>query len=121
MKPLHQQLAEKLRQIAADEALIAEDQHLHATHKAKACLPGLRRELATLQTDIELGEAAHTQLQHALTNLRTMTAHGRELSLAITHAEDALHRTRLHLGVPVNRESPPAAADLPVVPPARPA
>ena len=98
MKPLHQQLADKLRQIAADEALVAEDRHLHATHQAKERLPRLRNELAKLQTDIELGEAAHTQQQHALTNLRTISAGGRELSLAITHAEDALHRTRRHLG-----------------------
>lgn len=98
MKSLHQQLADKLRQIAADEAVVAADDHLVATHRAKERLPRMRDELATLRTDIELGEAAHTQLQHALTNLRTISAGGRELSLAITHAEDALHRTRLHLG-----------------------
>lgn len=112
MKPLHQQLADKVRQIAADEALVAADEHLHATHQAKERLPRLRNELATLRTDIELGEAAHMQLQHALTNLRTIAAGGRELSLAITHAEDALHRARLHLGT-APEPSKPAEASAP--------
>lgn len=98
MKSLYQQLADKLRQIAADEALVAEDRHLQVTHQANERLPRLRRELATLKTDIEVGEAAYTNLQHGLTHLRTISASGRDLSLAITHAEDALHRTRLHLG-----------------------
>lgn len=113
MKPLHKQLAEKVRQIEADEALVAADEHLLTTHQAKERLPRLRNELATLQTDIELGEAAHMQLQHALTNLRTIAGTGgRELSLAITHAEDALHRARLHLGT-APEPSKPAEASAP--------
>jgi predicted nuclease with TOPRIM domain len=100
MKPLHQQITEKRRQIAADEALVFENRHLHTTHQAKERLPRLREELAKLETDLELSEAAHHQLTTALSNLRTVTNGGRELSLAITHAEDALHRTRLHLGEP---------------------
>ncbi len=98
MKPLYQRLAEHRRQIAADEALVAADEHLHTTHQAKERLPRLRDELAKLTTDLELAEAAWIQQTHALSNLRTITHGDRELSLAITHAEDALHRIGLHLG-----------------------
>jgi hypothetical protein len=98
MKGLHQQLESKGRHIAADEATVARDEHLHETHLAKERLPRLRHEAAKLATDIELGEAAHQSLNIALTHMRTIDAGGRELSLAITEAETALWRLRNHLG-----------------------
>lgn len=98
MKGLHQQLAGKRREIAADEARVERDEDLHETQWAKERLPRLRNEAAKLETDIELGEAAHQSLNIALTHMRTIDASGRELALAITEAETALWRLRQHLG-----------------------
>jgi hypothetical protein len=106
MKGLHQQLGGLCRQIAADEATVDQDREswrtptadMVAAHQAKERLPRLRNEAAKLETDIELGEAAHHQLTVALTNMRTIDASDRELSLAITAAEAAQWRLRNHLG-----------------------
>jgi hypothetical protein len=106
VKGLHQQLGGLCRQIAADQATVDQDQEswrtptadMVAAHQAKERLPRLRDEAAKLETDIELGEAAHHQLTVALSNLLTIAAGGRELALAITAAETAQWRLRQHLG-----------------------
>jgi len=106
MKGLHQQLAGKHREIELAEQAVEKDREswrtptadMVAAHDAKERLPRLRNEAAKLATDIELGEAAHQSLNHALTHMRTIDAGGRELSLAITEAETAVWRLRNHLG-----------------------
>lgn len=119
MKTLHQQLAEKRQQIAAAEALVAVGEHLYETHLAKERLPRLRDEAASLDTSIELSTAAATNLNHALTHMRTQADGSRELHLAITEAETAAWRLRNHLGEPpVNRAGPPKPP--PVVPQPKP-
>lgn len=99
MKGLHQQLAEK-RQHLAIENTTATSIHSDPrdAHEAGDRAARLVDEIAKLETDIELGEAAHHQLTIALSNSRTIATGGRELSLAITHAEDAITRLRNHLG-----------------------
>jgi hypothetical protein len=98
MNPLHQQLAQKVLQIAADEALVAADEHLLTTHQAKERLPRLRNELAKLRTDIEIGELAARHFEQGLNYFRTIATTGRELSLGISDAETAAWRFRNHLG-----------------------
>jgi hypothetical protein len=105
MNGLHQQLAAKRRQIAADEATVAADEHLHATHQAKERLPRLRAEAATLETDIELGEAAHHQMTTALSNMRTIGNGDGLLSQAITEQKTAIWWLRDHLGEPETPEA----------------
>ncbi len=98
MNGLHQQLEAKRRQIAADEKTVEEDAYLHETHLAKERLPRLRSEACTLETDIELGEAAAVQIRQGLNNARTIATGGRELALAMTYLETAEWRLRCHLG-----------------------
>ena len=107
MKTIHQQIAEKRRQIVADEALVAGEKEswqtsttdMLAVHEAKQRLPRLRTELEDLCESAHKGEAAVAEMRWALSKMvNEMPVGGRELSLAITHAEDALHRLRRHLG-----------------------
>jgi hypothetical protein len=101
MKPLYDKLDHARCSLAtAREVAASPDSSPRDAHEAKASIPNWERGIALLETDIELACAARQHLQHALNNLRsTSGAHsGRELSLSITHAEDALHRCTLHLG-----------------------
>lgn len=121
IKPLHQQLADKVRQIEADEALVAEELHLHSTHQAKERLPRLRDELATLRTDIDVATLAKYELDRALAHMRTQAIGSRELALAITDAETAAWRLRNHLGDAAGcKPDGMLTKPVPVVPPARP-
>jgi len=85
------------RRIATDEATVAEDRHLHETHLAKERLPRLRSECERLAAQVSFGEEGLRLIESGLSYLRNLDD-GRELSLAITHAEDAITRLRNHLG-----------------------
>jgi hypothetical protein len=104
-KGLHLQLRETRGQIAAAEALVAAGKHLYETHKAEEALPRLRHQHDQLEFDIALGEDAHGYLVQAIATLGSLVG-GRELSLALTHAEDAMIRLRRHLGHPEESTQP---------------
>ena len=108
MNGLHQQLKALRRRIAADERHAASDNDLLQQQIAKERLPRLRSEAATLETDIELAEAAAVQIRQGLNNARTIANGGRELALAMTYLETAEWRLRCHLG---NKPEPTVQAD----------
>jgi hypothetical protein len=107
MNTIYHEIAQKRRQIAADEAVISADGDPQSVHSAKERGPRLRRELEELCTTAHKGEAALAEMKWALNNMvNEMPVGGRELSLAINHAEDALHRLRRHLGTDVEPSKP---------------
>jgi hypothetical protein len=99
MITIQQQIAAQRRRIAADEAAVAAGDDLHLAEAAKQRLPRDRQELEKLCTTAHKGAAGIAEMRCALNKMvNEMPVGGRELSLAITHAEDAIHRLRNHLG-----------------------
>ncbi len=112
MSTLHQQLETKRRESAATELKAnGVAGTLQVSHDARERLPRLRNEVAALETDIELGEAALSQLNQGLNNARTIANGGRELALAMTYLETAAWRMRCHLGTASEPSKPTVEAD----------
>lgn len=100
MNGLHQQIEAKRREITAAQATLDDqDASPQSSHDALERMPRLRRELEQLCVCAHKGEHAIGEMRWALNAMvNEMPVKGRELSLAITHAEDAITRLRNHLG-----------------------
>jgi hypothetical protein len=98
-KGIHHEIEMKRRHVEGERAA---EKSVHAdprdAHEAGERAKRLDRELVDLCHTAHSGESAAEGMAKAIARMEEMPVKGRELSLAITHAEDALHRLRRHLG-----------------------
>lgn len=97
MNGLHQQLASKRADLAANEAKARSTKaDPRDSSDAKERLPFLRQEIGRLESEVAFGDEGLRLIEQGLGLLRNLSA-ARELNLGINAAEVAVFRIKNHL------------------------
>ena len=112
MNGLHQQVEAKRAELLKARATANDsDASPQESHDAFEKIQRLERELEALCVSAHKGEAAVAEMRWALNAMvNEMPCKGRELSLAVTHCEDAITRLRQHLGTEAEPSKPTVQA-----------